>query len=171
MKKKRPFWERRETPEARELLKYIPENYPVLGAEIGVRRAHTACGLLFKRPQLALILVDNWCEGEDCREATVENTKFAESRIFILDNDSTAAAYKFPNEAFDFVHIDADHSYDACLADCRAWWPKIKPFGFLAGHDIDNPATPGVRKAVEEFSREVKIPFRKHDKSWFMEKL
>jgi cephalosporin hydroxylase len=48
----------------------------------------------------------------------------------------------------DFVYVDGDHSYDACFADLRAWWPKVKAGGFLGGHDY---SLVDVRKATADF--------------------
>jgi predicted O-methyltransferase YrrM len=50
---------------------------------------------------------------------------------------------------FDFVFIDADHSYPSVKADILAWVPKVCRGGILAGHDYD-PAWPGVVQAVDE---------------------
>lgn len=47
-----------------------------------------------------------------------------------------------------FVFLDGDHSLEAVRAEVRAWLPKLKPGGILAGHDYDRPAT--VRRGVLE---------------------
>lgn len=47
------------------------------------------------------------------------------------------------------VFIDAEHSYEECAADIKAWLPKVIPGGLLAGHDY-NGSFPGVIKAVDE---------------------
>jgi len=49
---------------------------------------------------------------------------------------------------FDYAFLDAAHDYDSIRADIAAWWPKIKPGGWLAGHDYTNAE--GVRQAVDE---------------------
>ncbi len=49
--------------------------------------------------------------------------------------ESTRAARLFPPGSVDFAFIDGDHQYESVLADLRAWWPKVKPGGLLAGHD------------------------------------
>lgn len=57
----------------------------------------------------------------------------------------------------DFVYIDGDHSYEACLADLEAYFPKVKRSGILSGHDYLNGSLPqgefGVKRAVGEFVR------------------
>ena len=48
---------------------------------------------------------------------------------------------------FDFVFIDADHSYEGCRADIAAYRPLVEPGGLIAGHDYH---WPGVKQAVDE---------------------
>lgn len=68
-------------------------------------------------------------------------------RLSLLVEDSSVAAEKFPDEYFDYVYIDAQHEYDNVLKDIKAWLPKVKKGGFLAGHDY---GLPGVMKAINE---------------------
>ncbi len=63
---------------------------------------------------------------------------------------SVRAAVLFPDASVDFVFLDAAHDYQSVTADLRAWWPKIKPGGVLAGHDYV-PVWGGVVEAVDEF--------------------
>lgn len=49
---------------------------------------------------------------------------------------SWEAAENFENESCDFIFIDADHSYESVKKDILAWYPKLKPGGSFAGHDI-----------------------------------
>lgn len=48
---------------------------------------------------------------------------------------------------YDFVFIDADHSYEAVRADITAWRPLTR---FLCGHDYGTEKWPGVTRAVDE---------------------
>src|SRR5208282_1648215 len=54
-----------------------------------------------------------------------------------------------PNGSVDFVYIDADHAYASVKADIVAWYRKIKPKGFIGGHDFTYYQL-GVPKAVTE---------------------
>lgn len=48
---------------------------------------------------------------------------------------------------FDFVFIDADHSYEGCKGDIEAYRGLVREGGVLAGHDIH---WEGVKRAVDE---------------------
>lgn len=52
-----------------------------------------------------------------------------------LKLDSADAAATFPDGTLDFVYIDTWHTLDAVTRDIRAWLPKVRPGGVLAGHD------------------------------------
>lgn len=55
------------------------------------------------------------------------------------------------NNYFDFVYIDANHSYSSVLKDCEISLDKLKDGGYLAGHDyIDNYE---VKNAVDDFCK------------------
>ena len=87
----------------------------------------------------------------------------------IIRNFSVPAALQFNDESLDFVYVcpilclvladacmrncrcmqlDAIHQKDAVEADLRAWWPKLKRGGMMAGHDFDRG---GVEQAVLAF--------------------
>jgi len=70
-------------------------------------------------------------------------------QLHIIEAYSPKIAEIFPNEFFDLVFIDGDHSYEATRADIKAWFPKVKFRGLLAGHDYFH-WEPGVVKAVDE---------------------
>lgn len=73
------------------------------------------------------------------------------------------AVKRFPDEYFDLVYIDADHTYKACLQDIKDWFPKIKKGRFLLGDDYFHGTAPGpgdkgvifkVIEAVNDFCRD-----------------
>ena len=68
-------------------------------------------------------------------------------RIKYLDMSSIDAAKLFPDESFDFIYIDASHTYENCKQDIEAWFPKVRYSGILSGHDY--PIS-GVNQAVME---------------------
>lgn len=125
------------------------------GAEIGLQRGWTICHLLASCPGLSMIGVDQWIEVPDTGEpgwdsydhidldywaATVKQrvAGFA-GRGAVLHMDSLAAAARLPDASLDFVFIDGDHTERGASADILAWAPKVRPTGFVCGHDRDRP--------------------------------
>ena len=140
---------------------------PVVGAEVGVWRGETSEYMLRSLPQLHLHLVDLWrtyppsatnsClkqakqeTFDDARQQAVRATEFAADRRTVHRIDSVQAAASFDDASLDFIFIDAEHSYESAFADIAAWWPKLKPGGFLFGHDYGQPRFPGVQQAFDE---------------------
>jgi len=81
-------------------------------------------------------------------------------KLHIVRMTSLNAVKLFPEEYFDLVFIDADHSYESVVNDIKIWLPLVKKGGWLTGHDYyDNKKNFGVIKAVDEnFSKsEVEI--------------
>lgn len=64
-----------------------------------------------------------------------------------MQMSSISASYHIPNESVFAVFIDGNHSYKEVYEDVRAWLPKVKPGGILAGHDI---CMPDVSNAVRD---------------------
>lgn len=82
----------------------------------------------------------------------------------------------FPDESFDWIYIDANHTYPKIKEDLKAWYLKIKKGGYICGHDyIENYKTYGVKKAVDEFIKinKLKINFLTSETfaSWAIKKI
>ncbi len=67
----------------------------------------------------------------------------------VLREASLTASTKCTDGYFDFVFIDAIHTYEHCKEDILAWMPKIRPGGMIAGDDYI-PEHDTVSKAVNE---------------------
>jgi len=142
------------------------------GAEIGVFTGALSRRLL-AREDITLHMVDSWTTAEmdsDYAQSGDFHAKLSQreqdqhfgealqsvrpfgARAQILRMASCEAAARIPDHSLDFVFIDADHSYEGCKADIQAWLPKLKPSGFISGHDYDNTDFPcfGVKQAVDE---------------------
>jgi hypothetical protein len=64
---------------------------------------------------------------------------------------SVDAAATFKDAYLSFAFIDANHLYEGISADIKAWAPKVRPGGILAGHDYGMPDRwPDVTRAVDE---------------------
>jgi len=68
--------------------------------------------------------------------------KFVPMRMTSLE-----AAAECENNSFDFVYIDASHEYEDVKADIKAWLPKVKKGGIIAGDDYNSRQ---VSRAVHE---------------------
>lgn len=56
-------------------------------------------------------------------------------KIEMCKGASVERSKDFPDEFFDYIYIDADHTKKAVLDDLNAWYPKVKKGGIIAGHD------------------------------------
>lgn len=65
---------------------------------------------------------------------------------------SVEAASTYEDASLDAVFIDGDHTTDAVIADCQAWWPKVRPGGTLAGHDRNWASVSKGVRAFEQFA-------------------
>ena len=89
-------------------------------------------------------------------------------RIEIVRATSERASRMFDDHEVDFVFIDGDHEQSAVAADIRAWFPKVKVGGIIAGHDYSS-MFPGVIAAVEEAfgaEFELRVPVRGEVGTW-----
>ena len=78
-------------------------------------------------------------------------------RLHVLT--SLDAANQFLDETIDFVFIDGSHDFASVCNDIRAWLPKIRWGGTLAGHDYLG-AWPGVKHAVRDYLSPSELSFR-----------
>lgn len=73
----------------------------------------------------------------------------------IIQSDSAAAAGWFADNSVSFCYIDASHDYRSVMGNLKAWWPKIKSGGVIAGHDYFNASYRHnlieVKRAVDDF--------------------
>lgn len=90
--------------------------------------------------------VDPWLTGYDERDAAsringdaVESAfdkRLSEfSNVIKKKMKSVEYAELVEDASVDVVYIDGDHRPESVLKDLKAWIPKIKPNGFLTGHD------------------------------------
>jgi predicted O-methyltransferase YrrM len=78
----------------------------------------------------------------------------------------------FADEYFDFIYIDANHSYESVKSDLINYLPKVKTGGYIGGHDYrfpqlaatEEPPFPGCVKAIDEVIQKPTRVFK--DSSW-----
>lgn len=122
------------------------------GAEIGVHEGRFSRGLLERWSGKKLYMIDSWRHLEYWNDAfngsrsnhrdnftvAFEHVYDFGERACIIRELSVDAAEIFPSVYFDFVYIDANHSYEAIKSDFKAWLPKVKKGGIIAGDDYSN---------------------------------
>lgn len=74
---------------------------------------------------------------------------------------------KFDNNKYDFVYIDGDHSGETVARDIKQYFPKIKPGGYIGGHDYHKIYWPEVCDAVDKV---FPVVDRFADTSWLCQK-
>jgi len=128
--------------------------------EVGTKEGKTSQALLLANPDLRVYNVDlfqpqpaigdgenytgwNWpAILADCQKRLAPYR----DRCITIIGDQCAAAAMVPAPVC-LVFLDADHRTEPTRAAIRAWLPRIRPGGILAGHDYDWDT---VRAAVRE---------------------
>ena len=152
-------------------------------AEIGVASGDFSDQILDRSSPEKLHLIDPWIyQKDDDYQKDPNNLQNVQAQdIFLSVQDrfkeqierdqiqihrafSADVADQFPDAYFDWLYIDGMHTCDAVLEDLRAYWPKLKPDGFLLGHDYANHKISrhmefGVVEAVNRFVDEIGCDF------------
>ena len=148
--------------------------------EVGVRNGQNFAKIIQHKPELA-VAVDAWIDdgsignNDGCYQQNELNLQYNNFRneygvepfVQIIRAYSNIAVHKIPDEFFDFVYIDANHTEDGCYQDITDWFPKVKSGGLLAGHDYEPRHVKtkrgrirfGVVEAVNKFAKERNLNF------------
>jgi len=128
-----------------------------VGAFFGSSAAHMAVEIINSGKRIEFHVVDSWEGNQELREqfATkssvhqefLDNIAPVAKQVRVHKMRSTSAARLFADNTVDFCFIDAAHERESVLEDIRAWLPKVKAGGTLAGHDYHS-SFPGVMEAV-----------------------
>jgi len=101
---------------------------------------------------------------------------FPQFRILKMDSAEAVALFpkaSFPDGYFDFVFIDADHTYEMVKRDIQLWLPLVKKDGIIGGHDYGFPDEAvrwgGVQKAVDEMFKPEQIKVHKRQGVWLVD--
>lgn len=176
------------------IYKRIENIYNPIGAEIGVYKGELSEKILTMKKDLYWTMIDPWsidtyknaapdAVSENYKKLyqdnSEENYKFVcenmREKFFckslVIRNTSLSASSCFDPHCFDIIFIDAAHDFNSVYEDLWMWWPKIKPGGFLSGHDYGVENFPGVKKAVDKFfDNSGKTIELDEDFTWFVKK-
>jgi len=131
--------------------------------ELGSWVGHSAIAMAEVAEQLCefeIVCVDHFNGGNPIQRKVAKefdayaefkkNTaRFPQIASWRTDTLSGAKDWAANGAPIDLIFVDADHSYEGCLADITAWWPFLRHKGIMCGHDF-NFCFPGVRRAVTE---------------------
>ena len=116
---------------------------PTVGCEVGVRNGRTTFYLLDTFPNLKMYAIDYDIKLFYKDKAILKYGP----RLKAIEGHSHNVHEDIPDGILDFVFIDASHDYNSVKGDIKYYTPKLKPNGWLCGHDMDFP---GVNQAVNE---------------------
>lgn len=152
----------------------FPVHFP-RGAEIGVQRGIYSEYLIKAGRFSKFYCIDSWQhvpgrqDGSNVSQDQQDLIFFQACkrlaqfgyRVEIIRSSSSKAVERFLDNSLDFIYIDADHTYDGCIADLECYYPKLKEDGVMAGHDfLDGyygsiiQTAYGVRSAITDFVME-----------------
>jgi predicted O-methyltransferase YrrM len=94
--------------------------------------------------------------GKQLRVAERFGAEIASGRVMIHRGYSTDLLPSFADSIFDWVYIDSDHGYAVTARELALARAKVKPGGYIAGHDYvtanhEKGVRYGVVEAVSEF--------------------
>jgi hypothetical protein len=133
-----------------------------IGCWKGRSTAYLGVEIINQNKNIELYCIDSWkyketteqpagnqSEFDKVYEQFCNNIKPIKNIVNICRMDSVSASCQYPDNYFDFIFIDAGHTYVDVLQDLKAWYPKCK--NVIAGHDYFTRVHPGVKQAVDEF--------------------
>lgn len=113
-------------------------NYANLGHSRGGSALLLADGLREKELQGEVHSVDLFPTTERFRDAVFQLDRFDMGKWITLCSGSTDHwSSELRNKRFNFVFIDADHTYNSVVSDFNNWSVLVKPGGWMSFHDTN----------------------------------
>jgi predicted O-methyltransferase YrrM len=129
------------------------------GVEIGTHNGDSAKMWCSANPNLTLTCVDPYVrygvkQEQDKHEKNYEDACLLLSRFnaTIIREASLDVVDRFEDGSLDFVYIDGDHTFDACMQDLIRWAAKVRSGGLVMLHDYYVFHRSGVMKAVDAYT-------------------
>jgi len=138
-----------------------------VGAEIGVAQGYYSQTICRQNPDVKLYCIDYWGPypgyTDFFRNEKTPGKMYATAQknlsgfnCELIRKFSVDAAKDFKDGSLDFVFIDGGHAFKQVNEDIRAWTPKVRRGGIIAGHDyyVTKAGNTGVIDAVDKFVEE-----------------
>ena len=165
--------------EVRPMIQYVRENYNggLVGVELGVRNGTNAKNILRILPNIkTLYLIDIWkdysqdgvsYDHSDGYDKTKRNLSKYNGKILLIKG--TLSEANIPDNFFDFMYVDSNHSREWVKKDLGGGYSKIKSGGVIGGHDFTGNHL-GVIEAVLEFATKNDVELFTRHPDWWMVK-
>lgn len=137
--------------ELAQLLAVFDRLNPARILEVGVWHGGTLWHWL-QGGRIVVAVDDTMLEADDWRAWADE----AGSDLILVQGDSRSVEVMEAVDdhgPFDFIHIDADHTYEAVKSDWETFGPMVANGGVVALHDINERAGYGVSQLWAELKR------------------
>ena len=148
-----------------DIPEFIKERGGTTGVEIGVYRgeyaevlAKSGLKMYGVDPWLAYVeypyynyVNEQWREDENYSETVKRIAPYPNYQL--IRNTSIGALDYFEDNSLDFCYIDGNHSFKYVAEDICNWIKKVKPGGWISGHDYlyANPKNFHVRYVVDAY--------------------
>lgn len=144
-----------------ELLDHTGDIYAM--AEVGSWQGGSAC--IFAPFVHRLHCIDIWDDWEGAYKGLydefINNTKSFASRIIVHRKPSLMAVNDFVDGELDMVYLDGLHDFGMVVSEIKAYTPKIRKGGYIAGHDWGRE-----NEGISDVTQAVAHVFGKPDKTF-----
>ncbi len=150
-----------------ELLKLLPKG--MVCAEIGVLAGDYSKSIHEIMKPSGLYLIDHFSgmllsgdhNGENVQEYDLDQeyvkleSYFSKNpEVKLIKGFSYDVLPEYPDDFFDFVYIDSDHTYEGTKNELIQCFKKVRSGGFICGHDYSEDHFPECKRAIDEFCKE-----------------
>lgn len=166
---KRNFKEIKTFNTRQDFFKTFSKNLNI--CEIGVFQGEFSKFIHKELEPKELVLIDLFDGNTSSADQNFENNKFANlneeyknlvtyfdnKNVKLIKGKSQEKLKELPDNYFDIIYVDGDHSYDGVIKDLKNAYLKTKQNGVICGHDYNLKYFPHVVAAVSDFCNEYKL--------------
>ncbi len=89
-------------------------------------------------------------DSQHLKQTFLQNIEPVKRVVTLHDHDSSTSfnICHRPDKLW-FIYVDGNHAYKQVRQDIKAWYPRLMPGGYIAGHDYGKKYA-GLRRAVSE---------------------